>query len=136
MQITSFNRGNLNQLRDAIDKALQEVTKNLGLQSIKSGNIKFTDQSCNVQLVCTVQGGLTIREQASSDSLATSILKQLGWEIGQKFQGPDGKTFVITGYNTRAKAAPILFQDERGRGYKARESYLKACTKLNLATKK
>lgn len=44
-QITSFDKTNLKQLRESIQKSLDAVAEQYGLQSIRLGNIRFDSNS-------------------------------------------------------------------------------------------
>lgn len=116
--IQQFNKANLQALRVEMDNALKSLEKKFGI-TIKAGNASFSGNECTfkVKLNTTGSDGTAITKEAKAWDIykGTHGLDHLN--IGDKIT-IQGNTYTLTGYNTRARKAPINFTDYRGKGYK------------------
>ena len=121
--IQQFNKANLQDLRVEMDNALKSLEKKFGI-TIKAGNASFSSNECTfkVKLNTTSTDGAVITKEAKTWDLYKGLthgpldgLKHLS--VGDKIT-ISGNTYILSGFNTRAKKAPINFTDLNGRGYK------------------
>ena len=121
--IKQFDKSNLQALRVEMDKALQAISNKYGI-TIKTGNASFSGNECTfkVKLNTTSTDGTVITKEAKTWDLYKGLthgpldgLKHLS--VGDKIT-ISGNTYILSGFNTRAKKAPINFTDLSGRGYK------------------
>ena len=121
--IKQFDKSNLQTLRVEMDKALQAISNKYGI-TIKAGNASFSGNECTfkVKLNTTSTDGTVITKEAKTWDLYKGLthgpldgLKHLS--VGDKIT-ISGNTYILSGFNTRAKKAPINFTDLSGRGYK------------------
>ena len=121
--IQQFNKANLQDLRVEMDNALKSLEKKFGI-TIKAGNASFSGNECTfkVKLNTTSTDGTVITKEAKTWDLYKGLthgplegLKHLS--VGDKIT-ISGNTYILSGFNTRAKKAPINFTDLSGRGYK------------------
>ena len=122
-KVTNFDKANLQALRVEMDKALQAISNKYGI-TIKTGNASFSGNECTfkVKLNTTSTDGTVITKEAKTWDLYKGLthgpldgLKHLS--VGDKIT-ISGNTYILSGFNTRAKKAPINFTDLSGRGYK------------------
>ena len=117
-EITQFNKANLQVLRTEIDNALKAVENQFGIK-LHAGNASFSGNEVTFKLKGNTigEGGTVITKEATN------------WDRYKVFNGMNhlsvgdqitiqGKSYTLTGYNTRAKKAPVNFKDSLGRGYK------------------
>jgi len=117
-EITQFNKANLQSLRTEIDNALKAVENQFGIK-LHAGNASFSGNEVTFKLKGNTigEGGTVITKEATN------------WDRYKVFNGMNhlsvgdqitiqGKSYTLTGYNTRAKKAPVEFKDSRGNGYK------------------
>jgi len=121
--IKQFDKGNLQVLRMEMDKALQAISNKYGI-TIKAGNASFSGNECTFKVKLNTKGsdGTVITKEAKSwdlyKGLANGPLDGLSHlNIGDTIH-IQGSPYILTGYNTRARKAPINFTDRLGRGYK------------------
>jgi hypothetical protein len=121
--ITQFDKSNLQALRVEMDNALQAISNKYGI-TIKTGNASFSGNECTfkVKLNTTSTDGTVITKEAKTWDLYKGLthgpldgLKHLS--VGDKIT-ISGNTYILSGFNTRAKKAPINFTDLSGKGYK------------------
>ena len=121
--IQQFNKANLQDLRVEMDNALKSLEKKFGI-TIKAGNASFSGNECTfkVKLNTTGTDGTVITKEAKNWDLYKKLthgpldgLSHLN--IGDTIH-IQGSPYILTGYNTRARKAPINFTDRLGRGYK------------------
>jgi len=116
--IQQFNKANLQDLRVEMDNALKSLEKKFGI-TIKTGNASFSGNECTfkVKLNTTGADGTAITKEAKA------------WDIYKGMHGLDhlnigdtitiqGSPYILTGYNSRARKAPIKFKTRSGKGYK------------------
>lgn len=117
-EITQFNKANLQVLRTEIDNALKAVENQFGIK-LHTGNASFSGNEVTFKLKGNTIGGD-----------GTVITKEgTNWDRYKVFNGMShlsvgdqitiqGKSYTLTGYNTRAKKSPVEFKDSRGNNYK------------------
>ena len=116
--IKQFNKPQIVQLRSSIDKALDHVAKEYGI-TISAGNCSFSGNEANFKLKLNTIGdnGTVITRESQMWDLYKSRTNCGHLSIGDTIQ-LQGNSYILSGYNTRARKAPINFTDSRGRGYK------------------
>ena len=121
--IKSFDKPQIVQLRSSIDKALDRVAKEYGI-TISAGNCSFSGNEANFKLKLNTisEGGTVITKEMKAWDLYANLtngpldgLNHLKCGDSISIQG---SPYILTGYNTRARKAPINFTDSRGNGYK------------------
>ena len=117
-KIETFNKPQIVQLRNEIDKALDQVAKEYGI-TIKAGNCSFSGNEANFKLKLNTIGdnGTVITRESQMWALYKNRTQCSHLSVGDEIQ-LQGNTYILSGYNTRAKKAPIQFTDSSGRGYK------------------
>ena len=117
-KIESFNKPQIVQLRNEIDKALDRVAKEYGI-TISAGNCSFSGNEANFKLKLNTigEGGTVITRESQMWDLYKSRTNCSHLSIGDKIT-IQGNSYTLSGYNTRARKAPINFTDSRGNGYK------------------
>lgn len=119
-KISRFNRSNIEEMRDEINRQLAILEKTYGV-SIQLGRIRFTDVSFKASL----EAKLTNPDSPSGDSTEEIEFKRACYRVGLKpehynqkvklngrFAGLTGR---ITRINTRAKKYPVVVQLDDGR---------------------
>ena len=125
MKVTNFDKPTIKAIRMAMDNALAKVEKEYGI-TISTGNARFSgnEVTFKVKANTVTSGGKAITKEAQMFDI---VKHQEG--IGHLSVGDtvtlQGKSFTITGYNTRARKSPINIEDMQGRGYKCSVSMLK-----------
>jgi len=116
--IKQFNRTNIKGLRNEIDEALDRVAKRYGI-TISAGNCTFSGNEANFKLKLNTigEGGTVITQESQNWDFYKSRTNCGHLNIGDKIT-IQGSTYTLSGYNTRARKAPIQFKDSRGNGYK------------------
>ena len=114
MKIEQFNRANIKGLRNEIDEALDQVAKKYGI-TISAGNCTFSGNEANFKLKLNTigEGGTVITRESQMWDLYKSRTNCSHLKVGDKIT-IQGGTYILTGYNTRAKKAPIQFKDVFG----------------------
>ena len=117
-KIESFNKPQIVQLRSEIDKALDRVANKYGI-TISAGNCSFSGNEANFKLKLNTigDGGTVITRESQMWDLYKNRTQCSHLKVGDEIQ-LQGNTYTLSGYNTRAKKAPIQFTDSSGRGYK------------------
>ena len=116
--IKQFNRANIKGLRNEIDEALDQVAKKYGI-TISAGNCTFSGNEANFKLKLNTigEGGTVITRESQNWDFYKSRTNCGHLNIGDTIQ-LQGNSYTLTGYNTRARKAPIQFKDNRGNNYK------------------
>ena len=116
--IKQFNKPQIVQLRSSIDKALDQVAKEYGI-TISAGNCSFSGNEANFKLKLNTIGdnGTVITRESQMWALYKNRTQCSHLSVGDEIQ-LQGNTYILSGYNTRARKAPIQFTDSSGRGYK------------------
>ena len=117
-KIESFNKPQIVQLRSEIDNALNSVAKKYGI-TISAGNCSFSGNEANFKLKLNTigEGGTVITRESTNWDFYKSRTNCGHLNVGDTIT-IQGGTYTLTGYNTRARKAPIQFKDSRGNGYK------------------
>lgn len=117
-KIETFNKPQIVQLRSEIDKALDRVAKEYGI-TISAGNCSFSGNEANFKLKLNTigEGGTVITRESKMWNLYKSRTNCSHLNVGDTIT-IQGNSYTLSGYNTRAKKAPINFTDSRGNGYK------------------
>ncbi len=116
--IKQFNKTKIIQLRSSIDEALDRVAKEYGI-TISAGNCSFSGNEANFKLKLNTIGGngKAVTRESQMWDLYKGRTQCSHLKVGDEIQ-LQGNTYILSGYNTRAKKAPIQFTDSSGRGYK------------------
>ena len=116
--IKQFNKTRIVQLRSSIDEALDRVAKEYGI-TISAGNCSFSGNEANFKLKLNTIGdnGTVITRESQMWDLYKSRTNCSHLSIGDTIT-IQGNSYTLSGYNTRARKAPINFTDSRGNGYK------------------
>ena len=116
--IKQFNRTNIKGLRNEIDEALDQVAKKYGI-TISAGNCTFSGNEANFKLKLNTigEGGTVITRESQNWDFYKNRTQCTHLNVGDKIT-IQGNPYTLTGYNTRARKAPIQFKDSRGNGYK------------------
>ena len=117
-KIETFNKPQIVQLRSEIDKALDRVAKEYGI-TISAGNCSFSGNEANFKLKLNTigEGGTVITRESKMWNLYKSRTNCSHLNVGDTII-IQGNPYTLSGYNTRARKAPINFTDSRGNGYK------------------
>jgi hypothetical protein len=118
MKISNFSRANIKGLRNEIDEALDQVAKKYGI-TISAGNCTFSGNEANFKLKLNTigEGGTVITRESQMWDLYKSRTNCSHLNVGDTIT-IQGNPYTLTGYNTRAKKAPIQFKDNGGNNYK------------------
>jgi len=116
--IKQFNKPTIVQLRSSINEALDRVAKEYGI-TISAGNCSFSGNEANFKLKLNTIGdnGTVITRESQMWDLYKSRTNCSHLNVGDKIT-IQGTPYTLTGYNTRARKAPIQFADSKGNGYK------------------
>ena len=117
-KITTFDNNNLKGLRVEMDLALRAISNKYGI-TIKTGNASFSGNECTfkVKLNTTGADGTAITKEAKAWDIYKGIHGLDHLNIGDKIT-IQGSPYILTGYNSRARKAPINFKTRSGKGYK------------------
>jgi hypothetical protein len=121
--IKQFDTINLQGLRHEMDYALRAIGDKYGI-TIKAGNASFSSNECTFKVKLNTQesDGTVITKEAKSwdlyANMANGPLDGLNHlKVGDTIT-IQGSPYILTGFNTRARKAPVNFKDTLGRGYK------------------
>lgn len=116
--IKQFNKTKIVQLRSSINEALNQVAEEYGI-TISAGNCSFSGNEANFKLKLNTIGGngKAITRESQMWDLYKSRTNCSHLNIGDTII-IQGNSYTLSGYNTRARKAPINFNDSRGNGYK------------------
>jgi hypothetical protein len=124
--IKQFNKTRIIQLRSSIDEALDRVAKEYGI-TISAGNCSFSGNEANFKLKLNTIGGngTPITRESQNWDFYKNRTNCSHLSVGDTIQ-LQGNSYILTGYNTRARKAPIQFKDSSGNGYKCSIQMLNA----------
>ncbi len=116
--IKQFNRANIKGLRNEIDEALDRVAKRYGI-TISAGNCTFSGNEANFKLKLNTigEGGTVITQESQNWDFYKNRTECSHLNIGDTITIQGGR-YTLSGYNTRARKAPIQFKDSHGNNYK------------------
>ena len=124
-RITNFDKPTIKAIRTAMDDALAQVEKAYGIK-ISTGNARFSgnEVTFKVKANTVTDSGSAITKEAQMFDLYKASEGIGHLSVGDTVT-LQGKSFTITGYNTRARKSPINIEDAQGRGYKCSVQMLK-----------
>ena len=124
-RITNFDKPTIKAIRTAMDDALAQVEKAYGIK-ISTGNARFSgnEVTFKVKANTVTDSGSAITKEAQMFDLYKNSEGIGHLSVGDTVT-LQGKSFTITGYNTRARKSPINIEDAQGRGYKCSVQMLK-----------
>jgi hypothetical protein len=117
-RINKFDKNNLKALRVEMDSALESISKRFGI-TIKTGNASFSGNECTFKVKLNTKG-----------TDGTVITKEsMDWDRHKGLHGMDhlnvgdpitiqGNRYTLSGFNTRARKAPVNFTNDTGMGFK------------------
>ena len=116
--IKSFDKPQIVQLRSSIDKALDRVAKEYGI-TISAGNCSFSGNEANFKLKLNTigEGGTVITRESQMWDLYKNRTNCSHLNIGDTIK-LQGNTYTLSGFNTRARKAPINFKNATGMEFK------------------
>ena len=126
MQVTNFDKPTIKAIRLAMDNALANVASEYGI-TINTGNASFSGNEVTFKVKAnTVDGatGTAITKEAQMFDLYKGSEGIGHLSVGDTIT-LQGKSFILRGYNTRARKSPIQIEDMQGRGYKCSVQMLK-----------
>jgi hypothetical protein len=116
--ITQFDNRNLQALRVEMDNALQAISNKYGI-TIKAGNASYSDNECTFKVKCNTKDtdGTVITKEAKDFDRHKGLHGLWHLNVGDNIT-IQGSPYILTGFNTRARKAPINFKNSAGAGYK------------------
>ena len=125
MKVTNFDKPTIKAIRLAMDSALAQVEKDYGIK-ISTGNARFSgnEVTFKVKANTVTSTGKAITKEAQMFDLYKNSEGLGHLSVGDTVT-LQGKSFILKGYNTRARKSPIQIEDMQGRGYKCSVSMLK-----------
>jgi len=116
--IKQFDKTNLQGLRVEMDKALQAISNKYGI-TIKAGNASFSGNECTFKVKLNTKGtdGTVITKEAKDFDRYKGLHGMDHLSVGDTIY-IQGSPYILTGFNTRARKAPINFTNSIGSGYK------------------
>ena len=116
--IKQFDKTNLQTLRVEMDKALQAISNKYGI-TIKAGNASFSGNECTFKVKLNTKGtdGTVITKEAKDFDRYKGLHGMDHLSVGDTIY-IQGSPYILTGFNTRARKAPINFTNSVGSGYK------------------
>ena len=112
--ITNLTRTEVINLRDEINSTLSSLEEKYGIK-ISAGNASFSSNECTFKLkINTInEGGTVLTQEATNWDLYKNRTNCSHLKVGDKIT-IQGESYILTGYNTRARKAPIQFKDVIG----------------------
>jgi len=126
MKVTNFDKPTIKAIRAAMDNALATVASEYGI-TINTGNASFSSNEVTFK----------VKANTVDSATGTAITKEAQmFELYKNSEGIghlnvgdtvilQGQSFILKGYNTRARKSPIQIDDMQGRGYKCSVEMLK-----------
>jgi hypothetical protein len=116
--IKQFDKTNLQTLRVEMDNALQAISNKYGI-TIKAGNASFSGNECTFKVKLNTKGtdGTVITKEAKDFDRYKGLHGMDHLSVGDTIY-IQGSPYILTGFNTRARKAPINFTNSVGSGYK------------------
>ena len=125
MKVTNFDKPTIKAIRMAMDQALATVASEYGI-TINTGNARFSGNEVTFKVKANTMGndGTVNTKEAQMFDLYKNSEGLGHLSVGDTVT-LQGKSFILKGYNTRARKSPIQIEDMQGRGYKCSVSMLK-----------
>ena len=125
MKVTNFDKPTIKAIRLAMDSALAQVEKDYGIK-ISTGNARFSGNEVTFKVKANTmgEGGQVNTKEAQMFELVKGQEGLGHLNVGDTVT-LQGKSFILKGFNTRARKSPIQIEDMQGRGYKCSVSMLK-----------
>jgi hypothetical protein len=116
--IAKFDRKTASAFAKEAEQALQALARKYGVD-VSTGSGSYNDSNFTFKITAAVKSsdGTAITREAQAFKANARWIGLQESDLGRSFTSR-GKTFTITGYNTRAKRMPILAKDENGKGFK------------------
>ena len=116
--IKQFDKVNLQVLRVEMDKALQAISNKYGI-TVKAGNASYSGNECTfkVKLNTKATDGTVITKEATDWDRYKGIHNMEHLSVGDTIY-IQGSPYILSGFNSRARKAPINFKNSAGAGYK------------------
>ena len=126
MKVSNFDKPTIKAIRQAMDNALAQVATEYGI-TINTGNARFSGNEVTFKVKANTVDGATGNAITKEAQMFDLYKNSEG--IGHLNVGDtvtlQGKSFILRGYNTRARKSPIQIEDMQGRGYKCSVQMLK-----------
>jgi len=118
MQISNFDKATVKALRIAMNNALASVESEYGIK-INAGNASFSGNEVTFKVKANTVGdsGEAQTKEATQWTMMASVNGLGHLSVGDEVI-LQGKSFTISGWNTRARKSPIEITDANGRSYK------------------
>ena len=125
MKVSNFDKPSLKAIRMAMNAALKSVEDQYGIK-VNVGNASYSANEVTFKVKANTIGdsGEAITKEAQNWSLYAGMNGLGQFKVGDQIE-LQGKTFTITGWNTRAKKSPVNIQDANGRGYRCSAQMIK-----------
>lgn len=124
MNITSFDRTTVKNLRNDIDSALAILSKKYGIE-ISAGNASFTSSNVTykVQAAVKAESGVVMTKEAIDFNFNANIYN-FNFKLGQKIN-LQGKEYTISGWKARAQKNPVIVTRD-GKSYRVSVDMIKS----------
>lgn len=127
-KITNFDRPTVKSLRTSLEADLATIALKYGI-TMELGNARFSDHECNFKFklnTIATDGTPVETKEAAAFARHAPLLGFDQWRVGDTIR-LSGKTFNITGFNTRARKSPISIKEHlTGKLYKISVAMLKS----------
>jgi len=117
-KVKQFDKANLKMLRVEMNKELQSVAKKYGI-TIDVGNASFSSNEVTFKVNAnTVESdGTVITKESQSWDRHKGFYNLSHLNVGDTIT-IQGSPYTLSGFNTRARKAPVNFKNSAGAGYK------------------
>jgi len=131
-KIKRITPSSIDTIQNAIDKKLAEIEKEFGV-SIKFNGGKYTDSYFRKKMEIAVvsengkvksKKAIAFKRQVKNGNISDE------YEVGGRVRTSTGDTFIIDGYNSRARKYPVELHN-RDRRVKMSKSMLEMCEVIN-----
>ncbi len=126
MDITSFDKQNLKNLRQDINDALKSVATKHGI-NLGIGNITYDigGQRFTTRITATIQKQITNSVTQSTSSMDDVIFIPYGFKVGDTFRH-NTKILKVVGYNPRKPKNCVNLEDQNGKKFGASIEFVKS----------
>ena len=117
-KIAEFNRSECRRLGDAIEKALQKVAEQHGVD-LKRGNARFSSSNVTYKIEASLLGtnGEVKSKEVEDFKKYAPMFGLKAEDFGKQFTTFAGKNYTICGLNTKARKNPIHAKNIKGKTY-------------------